>query len=74
MRGTTVLCVEVDFLFSPGLMISAYARAGQVLSDPEYTKRAIQGVDFIRNHMYKSESGILLRSSYVGSNQEVVHG
>ena len=45
-----------------GLMISACAKAYQVLREPSYLERALKAVRFIRNHMYNEEKGILARS------------
>ncbi len=44
-----------------GLMISAFARACQVLADGEYLAAARAAADFIRRHLYDAQSGVLLR-------------
>ena len=62
------------FTFIPfaGLMISAYAKAGQVLDDDSYTDRALQTVQFLRAHMFRSASGVLLRSCYTSADGDTV--
>ena len=45
-----------------GLMISAFARASQVLDNPAYLDDAVRAADFLRRHLYREEDGILLRS------------
>ena len=45
-----------------GLMISAFARASRVIDDPSYSETAHRAADFIRQHLYRPEDGILLRS------------
>jgi len=59
-------------MFPTGLMISAYAKAGQVLGDDSYTERALQAVQFLRAHMFQSASGVLLRSCYACSSGDTV--
>lgn len=44
-----------------GLMISAFARAYQVLDDPEYLKTARAAADFIHTRLYNEKTGALLR-------------
>jgi uncharacterized protein len=44
-----------------GLMISAFARAGQVLGRPAYTQAAQDAADFIQSKLYDPQSGALLR-------------
>ena len=53
-----------------GLMISAYAKAGQILNDHSYTERALLAVRFVRTHMFKS--GVLLRSCYASASGDNV--
>ncbi|KAI0227359.1 Spermatogenesis-associated protein 20 [Lamellibrachia satsuma] len=55
-----------------GLMISAYAKAGQVIDDDSYTDRALQTVQFLRTHMFRSASGVLLRSCYTSADGDTV--
>ena len=45
-----------------GLMISAFARASRVLDDPAYLDDARRAADFLRQHLYRPDDGILLRS------------
>ncbi len=45
-----------------GLMISAYARAAQVLDEPAYLQIANHAAKFVRRHLYLEEGGILLRT------------
>lgn len=51
-----------------GLMISAFARAYQVLGNSEYLESAEKAADFIRKHLYKDSEGILLRRHRAGSS------
>ena len=44
-----------------GLMISAFARAHQVLGVAEYLETARRAADFILEHLYRKETGRLLR-------------
>ena len=45
-----------------GLMISAYARAAQVLDDPRYLEIATRSANFVRTKLYDSSRKILYRS------------
>ncbi len=45
-----------------GLMISAYARAAQVLDDSSYLESAIRAAIFLREHLYDSSRKILYRN------------
>jgi hypothetical protein len=54
-----------------GLMISAYARAAQVLDDPRYLEIATHSADFVRTKLYDPSRKILFRSYREGrSNVE----
>ncbi|XP_069785510.1 spermatogenesis-associated protein 20 isoform X4 [Narcine bancroftii] len=57
-----------------GLMISGFARAGAVLGEKAYIQRAAQAAAFVREYMFNSESGRLLRSCYPGSEGAVERG
>jgi len=54
-----------------GLMISGFARAGQVLGEDVYTKRAIKAAEFIRNNLYDKDTKELLRSCYRENSDQV---
>jgi uncharacterized protein YyaL (SSP411 family) len=45
-----------------GLMISAYARAAQVLDDAHYLQIAARAADFLRKNLYEGKSKLLYRS------------
>jgi uncharacterized protein len=45
-----------------GLMISAFARAGQVLDDPRYLEIAMRGAKFLRANLYEEKSKLLYRN------------
>src|SRR4029079_8308752 len=45
-----------------GLMISAFARAAQVLDDPRYLEVATRAANFLRSDLYDSSGKILYRS------------
>ena len=49
-----------------GLMISALARASQVLEDGRYLEEARQAARFIRSHLYDAKSGALHRRYRAG--------
>lgn len=55
-----------------GLMITAFARAGQVLGDPTLTATAERAAQFIRDHLYDETQGLLFRSYRDGRRDE--HG
>jgi uncharacterized protein len=44
-----------------GLMISALAKGGAILSEPRYTQAARRAADFILTRLYDAKTGILLR-------------
>lgn len=44
-----------------GLMISAFARAGQSLGEPAYIQAALGAADFIKSKLYNAETGVLMR-------------
>jgi uncharacterized protein len=45
-----------------GLMISAYARAAQILDEPRYLDAATQAAKFVRTNLYDEKSKLLIRS------------
>jgi uncharacterized protein len=45
-----------------GLMISAYARAAQVLVEPDYLETATRAAQFLRTHLYEEKSKLLFRN------------
>src|SRR5438309_1363642 len=53
-----------------GLMISAYARAAQVLDDARYLEIATRAANFLRQNLYDSSRKILYRS-YRGGRSDV---
>jgi uncharacterized protein YyaL (SSP411 family) len=44
-----------------GLMISAFAKGGAILSEPRYTQAARRSADFILGRLYDAKTGLLLR-------------
>jgi len=52
-----------------GLMISAFARAAQVLKDPSYLTVAKQAASFLRSQLYNESSGRLVRSYRDGASE-----
>jgi uncharacterized protein YyaL (SSP411 family) len=44
-----------------GLMISAFAKGGAMLSEPRYSSAATRAAEFILNGMYDAKTGLLLR-------------
>jgi uncharacterized protein YyaL (SSP411 family) len=53
-----------------GLMISAYARAAQVLGDPHYLESATRAARFLRTKLYDEKSKVLYRS-YRGGRGDI---
>jgi hypothetical protein len=51
-----------------GLMISAFARASQVLNDPGYLDVANKAADFVRQKLYHVDTNTLLRSYRQGAS------
>jgi uncharacterized protein len=45
-----------------GLMISAYARAAQILDEPRYLESATQATRFLRSNLYDEKSKLLFRN------------
>src|SRR5438445_4259276 len=45
-----------------GLMISAFARAAQVLDEPRYLEAATRAAQFLRTHLYEQKSKLLFRN------------
>ncbi|RUS82796.1 hypothetical protein EGW08_009460 [Elysia chlorotica] len=54
-----------------GLMISGFARGGQVLADRSLCERAVKAAEFLRRHMMDEASGRLLRSAYTSPSKQV---
>jgi len=52
-----------------GLMISAYARAAQVLNEPRYLESATRAAKFLRAHFYDDSRRILFRNYRDGRGQ-----
>jgi uncharacterized protein len=53
-----------------GLMISAYARAAQVLGDPRYLEIATRAAKFMRANLYEEKSKLLYRN-YRGGRSDI---
>ena len=53
-----------------GLMISAFARATQVLDEPRYLKNATHAAEFVRTHLYDERTKLLYRN-YRGSRSDI---
>lgn len=53
-----------------GLMISAFAKAGEELKDQHYLAIAQRAAFFIKKHLYDQKQGTLLRSWYQGRSTE----
>ena len=52
-----------------GLMISAYARAAQVLDEPRYLGLATEAAKFIRKHLYDESRKVLYRNYREGRSE-----
>ena len=53
-----------------GLMVSAYARAAQVLDDPRYLQIATRAAKFLRTNLYEEKSKLLYRN-YRGGRSDI---
>jgi uncharacterized protein YyaL (SSP411 family) len=53
-----------------GLMISAFARAAQVLDDPRYLEIATRAANFLRANLYEGKSKLLYRN-YRGGRSDI---
>ena len=53
-----------------GLMISAFARAAQILGDASYATAATRAAEFLRTKLYDPATGRLARSSCAGTRDE----
>ncbi|MBA3385895.1 MAG: thioredoxin domain-containing protein [Chthoniobacterales bacterium] len=51
-----------------GLMISAFARAGQVLDDPAYLHAANDAAEFLKQKLYRADTNTLQRSYRQGAS------
>lgn len=51
-------------------MISGFARGAQVFGDPALTERATSAAQFLRNHAYNKDTGVLYRSTYISESGE----
>jgi len=51
-----------------GLMISAFARAYQVLDEPAYLEAANKAADFVKEKLYRADTNTLLRSYRQGAS------
>ena len=54
-------------------MIGAFAKAGYILLDDVYLKRAIKAASFVKKYLWNKETGKLTRSCYKGDGGEIVH-
>lgn len=52
-------------------MISAFAKAGTVLQDDAYVKRAVKAGEFMKKHLYDAHRRRILRSCYRGDDEHV---
>src|SRR5438552_1257799 len=52
-----------------GLMISAFARASEVLNDPAYLEAANKAADFIQEKLYRADTNALARSYREGASE-----
>src|SRR5688572_18098319 len=52
-----------------GLMISAFARAAQILNDPAYLEAATRAATFVRQELYHAERKVLVRNYREGPSE-----
>jgi len=52
-----------------GLMISAFARASEVLNEPAYLEAANKAADFVQQRLYRADKNTLLRSYRQGAGE-----
>ncbi|XP_070580989.1 spermatogenesis-associated protein 20-like isoform X2 [Ptychodera flava] len=55
-----------------GLMMSGFAKVGQVTGESEYTERAVKAANFIKEHLYDEKTGQMLRICYAGEPGTVI--
>lgn len=55
-----------------GLMISGFAKAGQVLREQHYTNQAMEAAKFLYNYLFDRTTNCLLRSAYKDEQDNVV--
>ncbi|KAK6640110.1 hypothetical protein RUM43_008387 [Polyplax serrata] len=55
-----------------GLMISGFAKAGQVLDNSNYIQRAVGAAKFVRQYLYMNDTKTLLRSCYKSSDNSIL--
>ena len=53
-------------------MIGAFAKAGCILKDDVYLKRAVKAASFVKKYLWSEETGKLTRSCYKGDEGEIV--
>ena len=80
---TSITVWLVLFSLIVGMMISAFAKAGQVLGDESYVQRALEAIQFVQRdlfqaHTHSSATAVsgnrLLRSCYVNvSTEDIAH-
>ena len=49
-------------------MISGFSRAYQALGDSGYLERATKAAQFVQSHLFKADSGVLIRNAYRDNN------
>lgn len=54
-----------------GLMISGFSVSGMALKNSQYTQRAVMAANFLKEHLYNSETQTLYRSVYTGQEGSV---
>ena len=65
-------CTILFLLYNLGLMIGAFAKAGCILKDDVYLKRAIKAASFVKKYLWNEEKRKLTRSCYKGDDGEIV--
>lgn len=51
-----------------GLMISGFSRAASVLKDHSCLESAVKAAQFVKRHLYNSDTGTLVRNAYRDTN------
>lgn len=74
LKLTDIVNIDIvyNFFLSLGLMIGAFAKAGSILGDDVYLKRAIKAATFTKKYLWNNKLKKLARSCYRDNDGGVV--